>query len=125
MAVSLAQGHGCMAPDLQDGERSFIKGFAPLEALAKIAELSNIELLVVHQLHEVVAGSVMPLVGLQCPVSRETKSEIRQTGSKRWSGDKVGSCGSGCSEDRLFQGGCGKCATSGFEHFQQGVAGRS
>jgi glycerol-3-phosphate dehydrogenase (NAD(P)+) len=123
--ASEAIGRGTWASELQTGQRSVIEGLPTLEALAKIAELSNIYVLIIRQLHGIVAGSVTPLVGLRRLMSRETKSEFWQTNSKRWSGDKVGSSGSGCSEDRLFQSGCGRCAAPGFDHFQQGVAGRS
>jgi hypothetical protein len=116
---------GTSASEGQTGQHTVIEGLPTLRALAKIAELSNIDLPVLHLLHGIVAGSVTPLVGLQRLMSREMKSEFQQTSWKGWSGDKVGSCGSGCSEDRLFQNGCGKRAAPGFEHFQQGVAGRS
>ena len=71
-----AIGRGASASELQTGQRTVIEGLPTLEALAKIAELSNIDLPVVRQLHGIVAGSVTPLVGLQRLMSRETKSEF-------------------------------------------------
>jgi len=71
-----AIGRGTPASELQTGQRTVIEGLPTLEALAKIAELSNIDLPIVHQLHGIVAGSVTPLVGLQRLMSRETKSEF-------------------------------------------------
>jgi glycerol-3-phosphate dehydrogenase (NAD(P)+) len=69
-------GRGTPASELQTGQRTIIEGLPTLEALAKIAELSSIDLPIVHQLHEIVAGSVTPLVGLQRLMSRETKTEF-------------------------------------------------
>jgi glycerol-3-phosphate dehydrogenase (NAD(P)+) len=71
-----AIGRGASASELQTGQRTVIEGLPTLEALAKIAELSNIDLPIVRQLHGIVAGSVTPLVGLQRLMSRETKSEF-------------------------------------------------
>jgi len=102
----------------QTGQPTVIEGLSTLRPLAKIAELSTINSPVLHLLHGIVAGSVTPLVGLQRLMSQEAKSEFQQTSWKRWSGDKVGSCGGGCSKDRLFQSGRGNRAEPGFEHFQ-------
>lgn len=71
-----AIGRGALASELQTGQRTVIEGLPTLQALAKIAELSNIDLPIVRQLHGIVAGSVTPLVGLQCLMSRETKDEF-------------------------------------------------
>ena len=71
-----AIGKGALARDLQGGQRTVIEGLPTLEALAKMAELSNIDLPIVRQLHEIVSGSVTPLVGLQRLMSREMKSEF-------------------------------------------------
>jgi len=72
-----AIGRGTPASELQNGQRSVIEGLPTLEALAKIAELSSIDLPVVHQLHEIVAGSVTPLVGVQRLMSRVLKNEFQ------------------------------------------------
>jgi glycerol-3-phosphate dehydrogenase (NAD(P)+) len=71
-----AIGRGTPASELQTGQRTVIEGLPTLEALAKIAELSTIDLPIVRQLHGIVAGSVTPLVGLQRLMSRETKNEF-------------------------------------------------
>jgi glycerol-3-phosphate dehydrogenase (NAD(P)+) len=71
-----AIGRGTLASELQTGQRTVIEGLPTLEALAKIAELSTIDLPIVRQLHGIVAGSVTPLVGLQRLMSRETKNEF-------------------------------------------------
>lgn len=68
-------GRGVSASELQIGQRTVVEGLPTLEALAKVAELSNIDLPIVRQLHGIVAGSVTPLVGLQRLMSREAKSE--------------------------------------------------
>ncbi len=72
-----AIGRGAPASELQNGQRSVIEGLPTLEALAKIAELSSIDLPVVHQLHEIVTGSVTPLVGVQRLMSRVLKNEFQ------------------------------------------------
>ncbi len=71
-----AIGRGRKVDEIQAGQRSVVEGIPTLEALAKIAELSNIDLPVVHQLHEIVAGACTPLDGLQHLMSREMKSEF-------------------------------------------------
>ncbi|MHB8106792.1 MAG: NAD(P)H-dependent glycerol-3-phosphate dehydrogenase [Candidatus Cryosericum sp.] len=71
-----AIGRGTPASELQTSQRTVIEGLPTLEALAKIAELSTIDLPIVRQLHGIVAGSVTPLVGLQRLMSRETKNEF-------------------------------------------------
>lgn len=71
-----AIGRGASASTLQTGQRTVIEGLPTLEALAKIAELRNIDLPIVHQLHGIVAGSVTPLVGLQRLMNREMKTEF-------------------------------------------------
>jgi glycerol-3-phosphate dehydrogenase (NAD(P)+) len=71
-----AIGRGASALELQTGQRTVIEGLPTLQALAKIAELSNIDLPIVRQLHGIVAGGVAPLVGLQRLMSRETKNEF-------------------------------------------------
>ncbi|MHB8071727.1 MAG: NAD(P)H-dependent glycerol-3-phosphate dehydrogenase [Candidatus Cryosericum sp.] len=71
-----AIGRGTLPSDVQPGQRAVIEGLPTLEALAKMAELSNIDLPVVRQLHEIVAGSITPLVGLQRLMEREAKSEF-------------------------------------------------
>jgi glycerol-3-phosphate dehydrogenase (NAD(P)+) len=71
-----AIGRGTVPSDIQPGQRAVIEGLPTLEALAKMAELSSINLPVVQQLHEIVAGSITPLVGLQRLMEREAKSEF-------------------------------------------------
>lgn len=71
-----AIGRGALPAEIQRGQRAVIEGLPTLDALAKMAELSNIDLPVVQQLHEIVARSITPLVGLQRLMQRETKSEF-------------------------------------------------
>ena len=71
-----AIGKGALPSEVQPGQRAVIEGLPTLEALAKMAELSNIDLPVVQQLHEIVAGGITPLVGLQHLMHREAKSEF-------------------------------------------------
>ncbi len=71
-----AIGRGMVPSDVQPGQRAVIEGLPTLEALAKMAELSNIDLPVVQQLHEIVAGGISPLVGLERLMRREAKNEF-------------------------------------------------
>ncbi len=69
-------GKGRMSSEVQSSQRAVIEGLPTLEALAKIAELSNIDLPVVQQLHGIVMGNVTPLAGVQRLMGREMKSEF-------------------------------------------------
>ncbi len=71
-----AIGGGASAQDLQGRQRTVIEGLPTLEALAKMAELSSIDLPIVRELHEIVSGSITPLAGLERLMSREMKSEF-------------------------------------------------
>jgi glycerol-3-phosphate dehydrogenase (NAD(P)+) len=71
-----AIGRGMSPSGLQSSQRAVIEGLPTLEALAKMAELSNITLPVVQQVREIVAGSITPLVGLQHLMAREAKNEF-------------------------------------------------